>query len=402
MKQRSILAAALCAAMVQPALAQEKRTSVKVGLLTDMSGGLSDVAGPGSIVAAKMAIEDWGGKVKGLPIEFVSADHQNKADIGSSIARKWIDVDKVDALVDLPNSSVALAVSEIVKGANKAVFVTAGASSRLTGDACSPNTIHFATDNWTLANVPSKAIVGTGGDSWFYVTADYAFGHDIEKQSGAAVEKAGGKVLGSVKHPFAVADFSSFLLQAQASKAKVVGFANSQGDFINAVRQAAEFNLQSTQKLVGLAVYISDIEPIGLKIAQGSLLSEAFYWDMNDASRKFSKRFAERHNGKVPTSLQANVYVALNHYFKSIDAGADPSDGRAIVAKMKELPTEDPLLGKGAIRADGRMLSPMYLFEVKKPEESKERFDFYKLVRTIPVEEAFRPLADGNCPLIKK
>jgi branched-chain amino acid transport system substrate-binding protein len=306
----------------------------------------------------------------------------------------------VDVIVDLPNSAVALAVNQIVREANKALFVTAAATSRLSGDQCSPNTIHFATDNWTLANVPSRAIVQSGGDSWFYVTADYAFGHDLEKQSMAAVEKAGGKVMGSVRHPFAVPDFSSFLLQAQASKAKVIGFANSQGDFINAVKQAAEFNLQASQKLVGLAVYISDIEPIGLKIAQGSLLAEAFYWDMNDASRAFSRRFMKAHNGRAPTSLQANVYSALMHYFKAVEAGVDVNDGKAIVARMKEMPTDDALLGKGSIRADGRKLNPLFLFEIKKPEESKERFDFYKLVRTIPAEEAFRPMNEGNCPLV--
>ena len=400
MKLSTLAAAAIAATLALPAAAQTKR-AIKIGVLSDMSGGLSDVAGPGSVVAARMAIEDRGGNVAGHAIELVSADHQNKADIGSSIVRRWIDVDKVDAIVDLPNSAVALAVNQIVRETNKVLMVTAAATSRLSGDACSPNTIHFATDNWTLANVPSQAVVKGGGDTWFYITADYAFGHDLEKQSSAAVEKAGGKVLGGVKHPFAVSDFASFLLQAQSSGAKVIAFANSQGDFINAVKQAAEFNLQKTQKLVGLAVYISDIEPIGLQIAQGSLLAEAFYWNMSESSRAFSKRFAERHNGKVPTSLHANVYSALSHYFKAIGAGADANDGKAVIARMKEMPTEDSLLGKGSIRADGRKLNPLHLFEIKKPEESKERFDFYKLVRTIPAEEAFRPMAEGNCPLVK-
>lgn len=400
MKLSTLLTAAIAVAFAMPAAAQTKRP-IKIGVLSDMSGGLSDVAGPGSVVAARMAIEDRGAKVAGHAIELVSADHQNKADIGSSIVRKWIDVDKVDAIVDLPNSAVALAVNQIVRETNKVLMVTAAATSRLSGDACSPNTIHFATDNWTLANVPSQAVVKGGGDTWFYVTADYAFGHDLEKQSSAAVEKAGGKVLGGVRHPFAVSDFASFLLQAQSSGAKVIAFANSQGDFINAVKQAAEFNLQKTQKLVGLAVYISDIEPIGLQIAQGSLLAEAFYWNMNETARAFSKRFAERHNGKVPTSLHANVYSALNHYFKAIEAGADTNDGKAVIARMKEMPTDDALLGKGSIRADGRKLNPLHLFEIKKPEESKERFDFYKLVRTIPAEEAFRPMAEGGCPLVK-
>jgi branched-chain amino acid transport system substrate-binding protein len=383
-----------------PAAAQAKRDAVRIGVLTDVSGGFADVAGTGSALAATMAVEDYGGKAAGVPVEIILADHQNKADVGTAIARRWFDVEKVDAITDVPNSAIALAVSELAKNANKTLLVTAAVSSRLTGDLCSPNTVHYSIDTWTMANVPSAALVKEGGSTWFYVTADYAFGQDMERQSVEAVKKAGGEVLGVVRHPLNAPDFSSFLLQAQSSKAKVIALANSQADFINSVKQAAEFQIEkSGQKIVGLAVYVSDIAALGLEIAQGALLTDAWYWDLDERTRSFAKRFADRHNGKAPTSLHANVYSSVTHYLKAVDALKSADDGKAIVAKMKELPSDDPLFGKGSIRVDGRKIAPVYVFQVKTPAESKYPYDYYKTVRKVPAEEAFRPVAAGNCPL---
>jgi branched-chain amino acid transport system substrate-binding protein len=375
---------------------------VKIGVLSDMSSLYTDLSGQGSVVAAQMAVEDFGGKLGESPIEIVSADHQNKADVGSNIARQWLDVDKVDIIVDVPNSGVALAVNEIIREKNKVFLISGAASSALTGDKCSPNTVHWTYDTWALANGTGKAIVKTGGDSWFFITADYAFGHALEKDTAAVVEANGGKVMGAVRHPLNTADFSSFLLQAQSSGAKVIGLANAGADTTNSIKQAAEFGIVSGgQGLAGLLVFLTDVHALGLETAQGLIFTESFYWDTNDATRAFAKKFAERNRGIHPTMIHAGVYAAVTHYLKALSAVGSDADGKAVVAKMKELPTDDPLFGKGTIRADGRKVHDMFLFEVKKPSESQAPWDYYKLRATIPAADAFRPLDQGNCPLVK-
>jgi branched-chain amino acid transport system substrate-binding protein len=366
-----------------------------------MSSLYADIAGPGSVVAAKMAIEDFGAEKKGIKVEVVSADHQNKPDVGSSIARGWYDTDKVDVIVDVPTSSVALAINEITREKKKAFLNSGAASSDLTGKACSPNTVHWTYDTWMLANGTGNAIVKTGGDTWFFLTADYAFGHALERDTEAVVLKNGGKVLGKVRHPLNNQDFSSFLLQAQASKAKIVGLANAGGDTINSIKQAAEFGIvKGGQNLAGMLVFISDIHGLGLNTAQGLIFTETFYWDLNDQTRAWTKRFVAQNGGKYPTMVHAGVYGAVLHYLKAVEA-LKSDDGTKVVAKMKELPTDDPLFGKGTIRADGRKIHPAYLVEVKKPSESKGPYDYYKVRTTIPADQAFRPLADGGCPLVK-
>ena len=338
--------------------------------MSDLSGSFADVAGPGSVIAAQLAAEDFGERAAGVPIQIVSGDHQNRADTGSAIARRWVDTEAVDAIIDLPNSAVALAVGEVVRNANRTAIVTAAVASRLTGDACSPNLVHYSLDTWSMSNVPSRALVQQGGATWFYITADYAFGHDLEKQSAEAVTRAGGRVLGSVRHPLGTTDFSSVLLQAQASRANIVALANSQADFINTMKQTAEFGLtRRGQRVVGLAVYVSDIVALGLEATQGAVVVSNWYWDLNDGTRGFARRFAERHGGRMPTALQANVYAAVTHYLKAVDALGNSTDGRAVVARMKETPTEDRIFGRGAIRADGRRISPVYVFQVKTPAE---------------------------------
>jgi branched-chain amino acid transport system substrate-binding protein len=350
-----------------------------------------------------MAVEDFGGKLGESPIEIVSADHQNKADIGSNIARQWFDVDKVDVIADVPNSGVALAVNEIAREKNKVFLISGAASSALTGDKCSPNTVHWTYDTWALANGTGKAIVQTGGDSWFFITADYAFGHALEKDTAAVVEANGGKVVGAVRHPLNTADFSSFLLQAQSSGAKVIGLANAGADTTNSIKQAAEFGIVAGgQSLAGLLIFLTDVHALGLETAQGLIFTESFYWDTNDATRAFAKKFAERNRGIHPTMIHAGVYAAVTHYLKAVSALGSDGDGKAAIAKMKELPTDDPLFGKGTIRADGRKVHDMYLFEVKKPAESKAAWDYYKLRATIPAAEAFRPIEQGNCPLVQQ
>jgi branched-chain amino acid transport system substrate-binding protein len=377
------------------------QTSVKIGVLSDMSSLYADLAGQGSVVAARMAVEDFGAAQKGLKVEIVSADHQNKPDVGSNIVRQWIDVDKVDVIVDVPTSSVALAVNDVVREKNKVFLVSGAATSDLTGPKCSPNTVHWTYDTWALANGTGKAIVKTGGTTWFFITADYAFGHALERDTAAVVEANGGKVLGRVRVPLNTSDFSSFLLQAQGSKAKIIGLANAGGDTVNSIKQAAEFGIVSGgQNLAGLLVFITDVHALGLQTAQGLIMTEAFYWDRNEASRAFAKRFAPQYKGNMPTMVQAGVYSAVLHYLKAVEALKGDADGKAVVAKMKEIPTDDPLFGKGTIRADGRKIHDMYLFEVKKPAESKGPWDYYKLRATIPAAEAFRPLKDGNCPLV--
>jgi branched-chain amino acid transport system substrate-binding protein len=375
---------------------------IKIGVLSDMSSLYADIGGPGSVVAAKMAVEDFGAAKKGMKVEVVSADHQNKPDVGSSVARQWYDVDKVDAIFDVPNSAVALAVSQITREKGKAFIDSGAASSDLTGKACSPNTVHWTYDTWMLANGTGSAIVKTGGDTWFFLTSDYAFGHALERDTEAVVLKSGGKVLGKVRHPLNTQDFSSFLLQAQQSKAKVIGLANAGGDTINSIKQAAEFGIvKGGQRLAGLLVFISDIHGLGLDKAQGLTFTTTFYWDMNDQTRAWAKRFAAANGGKYPTMVHAGVYAGVMHYLKAIEA-AKTDDGTKVVAEMKKLPTDDPLFGKGMIRADGRNIHPAYLVEVKKPSESKGPYDYYKILQTIPADQAFRPIDQGDCPLVKK
>ncbi len=375
---------------------------VKVGVLNDQSSLYADLSGQGSVVAAGMAVEDFGAAAKGMKVEVVFADHQNKADIGSSIARKWIDAEKVDVIVDVPNSAVALAVNQIVREKGRAFLNSGAASSDLTGKACSPNTVHWTYDTWALANGTGKAIVKTGGTTWFFLTADYAFGHALERDTEAVVVGNGGKVLGKVRHPLNTADFSSFLLQAQASKAKIIGLANAGGDTTNAIKQAAEFGIvRGGQNLAGLLVFLTDVHGLGLQTAQGLIFTEAFYWDLNDKTRAWSKRFAQRNRGIYPTMIHAGVYAAVLHYLKAVEA-LKSDDGMKVVAKMKGMPTDDPLFGKGVVRPDGRKIHDVYLFEVKKPSESKGPWDYYKLRATIPAAEAFRPIDKGDCPLVKK
>ncbi|MBN8479797.1 MAG: ABC transporter substrate-binding protein [Burkholderiales bacterium] len=383
------------------ASAQVSDNVIKIGVLSDMSSLYTDLAGAGSVVAARMAVEDSGIERRGYRIEIVSADHQNKPDVGSAVARQWYDTDKVDVIVDTPNSGVALAVNQITRDKGKAFLVSGAASSDLSGKACSPNTIHWTYDTWMLANGTGSAIVKTGGDSWFFITADYAFGHALERDTAAVVAKYNGKVLGGVKVPLNNQDFSSFLLQAQASKAKIIGLANAGGDTTNSIKQAAEFGIvKGGQNLAGLLVFLTDIHALGLPTAQGLIFTETFYWDMNDQTRAFAKRFAERDKGIHPTMIHAGVYSAVTHYLKAVEA-LKSDDGTKVVAQMKAMPTDDPLFGRGSVRADGRKIHPAYLVEVKKPAESRGAWDYYKIRATIPADQAFRPLADGGCPLVK-
>jgi branched-chain amino acid transport system substrate-binding protein len=398
--KRSVIAvaAALAAGAAQ---AQVSDGVVKIGVMNDQSGTYADLAGPGSVVAARMAVEDFGAAKKGMKVEILVADHQNKPDVGSTIARQWYDVDKVDVIMDVPTSSVVLAVNQITKEKNKALIVSTGATSDLSGKACTPNSIHWTYDTWALANGTGSAIVKTGGNTWFFLTADYAFGHALEKDTEAVVLKGGGKVLGKVRHPFPSADFSSFLLQAQTSKAKIIGLANAGADTTNAIKQGAEFGIvRGGQQFAGLLVFLTDVHALGLQNAQGLLLTEAFYWDLNAQTRAWSQRFAKLHKGAMPTMAQAGVYSATLHYLKAVEA-AKTDDGPKVVAQMKKMPSDDPVFGKGRVRQDGRHIHDMYLFEVKKPAESKGPWDYYKVRATIPAEQAFRPEKDGGCPLVK-
>jgi branched-chain amino acid transport system substrate-binding protein len=380
-----------------------QQINVKIGVLTDMSSLYADATGPGSVAAAKLAIADFTKANPNVKVELVSGDHQNKPDVGSQITNQWYDVDKVDVVVDVPNSGVALAVSQITATKNKVFVVSGAATSDLSGPKCNANTIHWTYDTWMLANGTGKAMVKTGGDTWFFLTADYAFGYALERDTAAVVEKNGGKVLGKVRHPLNTNDFSSFLLQAQASKAKVIGLANAGGDTINSIKQASEFGIvKGGQSLAGLLVFATDINALGLQTAQGLFLTETWYWDLNDASRAWTKRWHQERNAanKYPAMNHAGVYAGIMHYLKAVAALKSAADGKAVVAQMKKMPTDDPLFGKGAVRADGRVIHPAYLFEVKKPEESKYPGDFYKTRATIPADEAFRPLKEGNCPLV--
>jgi len=394
---------ALLFAVVLPLSARAEFTGkvIKIGVLNDQSGLYADLAGPGSVTAAKMAVEDSGGKVGDVPVEVIFADHQNKPDVGSNIARQWYDVDGVDVIVDVPTSSVALAVSGVTKDKNKVFLGSSPGTSDLTGKACSPNTIHWTYDTYALAHTTGSAEVAAGGDTWFFLTADYAFGQALERDTSAVVIAAGGKVLGSVKHPLNTTDFSSFLLQAQSSKAKVIGLANAGGDTINSIKAAAEFGIvKGGQNLAGLLVFLSDIHALGLQTAQGLLLSESFYWDRDEKTRAFSKRFGQKMNGRMPTMAQAGVYSSVIHYLKAVKALKGDADGKAVVEQMKKMPTDDPIFGKGRVREDGRKLHPMYLYQVKTPAESKGPWDYYKLVKEVPAEQAFRPMDKGDCPLV--
>ena len=397
-------AVAALAAALMCTTAHAQQINVKIGVLTDMNSLYADDTGPGSVSAAKMAAADFMKDHPNVKVEVITGDHQNKADLGVSIANQWYDVDKVDMIVDVPNSGVALAISQVSAQKNK-VFVGSGpASSDLTGPKCNANNVQWTYDTWMLANGTGKAIVKAGGDTWFFLTADYAFGYALERDTAAVVEANGGKVLGKVRHPINNNDFSSFLLQAQTSKAKVIGLANAGGDTINAIKQAAEFGIvKGGQKLAGLLIFAGDIAALGLPTAQGLTFTETFYWDMNDQTRAWTKRWHEVRGAmdKYPTMNHAGVYAGTLHYLKArLALGPGEHDGKSIVAKMKELPTDDILFGKGTIRADGRKIHPAYLFEVKKPEESKYPGDFYHLRATIPADEAFRPLKDGGCPLV--
>jgi branched-chain amino acid transport system substrate-binding protein len=394
------IAAAVAMAMGS-AHAQISDGVIKIGVLNDQSSLYADISGQGGAVAARMAVEDFGAAKKGMKVEVITADHQNKPEVGSSIARQWYDVDKVDVIVDVPTSSVALAINQVTREKNKAFLVSGAATSDLTGKACSPNTIHWTYDTWMLAHGTGSAIVDTGKKTWFFLTADYAFGHALERDTEEVVVKSGGKVVGKVRHPLNAQDFSSFLLQAQSSKAQVIGLANAGGDTINSIKQAAEFGIvKGGQSLAGLLVFISDVHALGLQTAQGLIFTETFYWDRNDASRAFAKRFAPQYKGNMPTMVQAGIYSAVLHYLKAVEA-LKSDDAPKVIAKMKEMPTDDPLFGKGRIRQDGRKIHDAYLVEVKKPAESKGPWDYYKILATIPADKAFRPEKEGGCPLVK-
>jgi branched-chain amino acid transport system substrate-binding protein len=385
-----------------PAQAQVSDDVVKLGVLTDMAGLYSDINGQGAVVATQMAIDDFGGSVLGKKIELIFGDVQNKPDVGLTVGGKWFDAEKVDAILGAAASSSSLAVAKLAGDKKKVFLAIDPATSDLSSKACNAHTVHWTYDTIALSNGTGSAVVKAGGQSWFFLTVDYAFGHALERDVSAVVTASGGKVVGGVRHPLNTSDFSSFLLQAQASKAQIIGLANAGGDTINTIKQAAEFGIvKSGQKLAALLVFITDIHSIGLPLAQGLQLTEAFYWDQNDGTRAFAKRFAAKMNGKMPTSIQAGYYAATKHYLDAVKAGAT-DDGGKVVLKMKELPTDDPLFGKGVVRLDGRKIHDMYLYEVKAPAESKGPYDYYKLVRTIPGNEAFRPMEQGECPLVKR
>jgi branched-chain amino acid transport system substrate-binding protein len=393
-----MLAALGVGGSTRPAAAQTP--PLKLGVLTDMSSLYADNGGQGSVVAAQMAVDDFGGTVLGRRVEVISADHQNKADIGGAITRRWIDNENVEVILDVPNSAVALAVQGITRDKKKVFLATGAATSRLTGDECSQTGIHWTYDTYALSQGTTKAVSKLGVKNWYFLSADYSLGAQLEADSRKVIAAEGGQVVGSVKHPINTPDFSSFLLQAQSSGADAIALADAGGDFINAVKQAGEFGVTKTQKLVGLLVFIADIHSLGLQSAQGLILSSAFYWDLNDDSRAWSKRFIEKTN-KVPTMIHAGTYGAVMHYLKSV-AAAGTVDGPAVAAKMREMPVNDFMTRNGKIREDGRLVRDMYLFKVKSPEQSRYRFDYYELLATIPGNEAFKPQEEGGCPLLSK
>jgi branched-chain amino acid transport system substrate-binding protein len=397
------LAAGACAIALLSGAAQAEISgnAVKIGVMNDQSGLYADLAGQGSVEAARMAVEDIGGSVGGAAIEVLSADHQNKPDVGSNVVRQWIDVEDVDVIVDVPTSSVALAVNEIVKEEDRVFLVSGAASTQLTGEACSPNTIHWTYDTYALAVGTGRAMVEEGGDSWFFITADYAFGHQLEEDTSTEVQEQGGEVLGSVRHPLSTADFSSYLLQAQGSGAKVIGLANAGSDTTNAIKQAHEFGItQAGQQLASLLLFLTDVNALGLEVAQGLVLTTGFYWDMDDETRAWSERFNER-VGQMPTMVQAGVYSAVSHYLKAIEA-AGSDDAKTVVEQMKATPVNDFFAKNGTIRADGRMVHDMYLARVKGPDESQGKWDYYEILRTIPGDQAFLPLEESTCPLVSQ
>jgi branched-chain amino acid transport system substrate-binding protein len=401
---KRLLSLTALAVVLAAGSAQAQQLNVKIGVMSDMSSLYADIGGPGSVAAAKLAVADFTKAHPNVKVELISGDHQNKPDVGTQLANQWFDVDKVDMIIDIPNSGVALAVSQVASQKNKLFIVSGAAASDLTGPKCNANTIHWTYDTWMLANGTGAAMVKTGGDSWFFLTADYAFGHALERDTAAAVEANGGKVLGKVRHPLNTSDFSSFLLQAQSSKAKVIGLANAGGDTINSIKQAAEFGIvKGGQKLAGLLVFASDVNALGLQTAQGLTLTETWYWDANDNNRAWTKRWQAERNaaGKFPTMIHAGVYSGITHYLKArVALGGDP-DGKAVTAKMKATPTDDALFGKGMIDETGRKRHDAYLFEVKKPSESKYPGDFYHLKATIPAKDAFRQTKDSGCSLVK-
>jgi branched-chain amino acid transport system substrate-binding protein len=397
MTTKKLLLAAFCTTLMAGTAVA---TDVKIGVLNDRSGTYADLSGEGSVIAARMAVEDFKAADKGINVEIISADHQNKPDVASNIARQWYDQDGVDLIVDVPTSSAALAVSEVTREKDK-VFINSGAgSTALTGAQCSPNTIHWTYDTYALAKGTGGAMVDQGNTDWFFITADYAFGHSLEEETTKVVKAAGGQVLGTARHPFPGTDFSSYLLQAQSSGADVIGLANAGGDTVNAIKQAAEFGItQAGQKLAGLLIFITDVNALGLEAAQGLVLTESFYWDLNDETRAWSKRFAEQHGGDMPTMVHAGVYSSVMHYLKAVEATGGKVTGD-IMSTMKQTPTDDALLGKGMVREDGRKIHDMYLFQVKSPAESKGPWDYYNVLATIPADQAFRPMAEGGCELV--
>lgn len=393
-------AAVLVTSLSMPAFAEMNGTT-RIGILNDMSSVYADFQGPGSVLAAQMAVEDFAKQSK-LKVEIISADHQNKPDVGAGIARRWFDVEGVDMIIDLPNSAVALAVSDIAREKNKVAIGSGAGTALLTGAKCSPNFVHWTYDTWANGHALARGVLAAGGKSWFFITADYAFGHDLEKQASDEVTASGGKVVGSVRHPLGVNDLSSFILQAQASNADVVALANAGGDTVNTIKQAADFKVGAKQKIAALIFDLQSVPAIGLQTAQGLTALNAWYWDMNDQSRAWSRHYQERHPKKMmPNHMQAGVYAGVLHYLKAVEKLGSPSDGRAVVATMKAMPTDDLLFGKGTIRQDGRKIHPMYILQVKTPAESKSEWDVFKIAGTIPTDKAFRPLAEGACPLIK-
>jgi branched-chain amino acid transport system substrate-binding protein len=399
--QRLIHCALLLIALAASPASAETNGTLRIGVMNDMSSVYADFQGPGSVLAAQMAVEDFA-KQSQRKVDVVSADHQNKPDIGAGIARRWIDTEGVDVIVDLPNSAVALAVGDIVREKNKVMIGSGAGTALLTGAKCSPNTVHWTYDTWSLGHSLAKGVLQSGGKSWFFITADYAFGHDLEKQASDEVKAEGGSVVGSIRHPLGTQDYSSFILQAQASKADVVALANAGGDTVNTIKQAADFKLGEKQKIVALIFDLQSVPAIGLQTAQGLTALNAFYWDQNEQTRGWSQRYQARHPKKMmPNHMQAGVYSGVLHYLKAVEKVGSPNDGAAVVAAMKAMPTDDPLFGKGTIRPDGRKIHPMYLLQVKTPSESKSEWDVFKVVGTIPPDKAFRPLADGGCPLVK-
>ena len=400
MKRRVALqsAATAFAAWTRPGLGQER--GVKIGVLSDMSGFVADISGAGSVLAARMAADDFGGSVLGRPVEIVSADHQNRPDVGAQVVRNWLDVDGVDAVVDVPTSSVGLAVQEVTRTKRRMFLNSAGSSGDFTGRACSPLANQWNIDTYTVANGITRALVQRGLDTWFFVTADYTFGLSLERDATAAVTKLGGRVLGSVRHPINNQDFSSFLLRARGSGAKVVAFANGSGDTIRSIQQAREFGLVSDQrKIAAFILHVTDVHALGLQAAQGTLVMDTFYWDRTDERRAWSRRFMAGNNGRAPTAVHAGAYSAVLHYLKAIQA-AGMKDAEAVAAKMRELRISGPLIKDAHIREDGRVVKDYYLLEAKAPAETRHPWDYFKVVAEVPGEEVTRPLAEGGCPLV--